>query len=173
MPKNRMQLLEELNHLHGQEADRIANVAALEYGNQVLSENLLKLQQRCDEQAGELADFGRVVQDLNSEIDRVRADTRKMITAAQADVAQAKKEAAEISSENTILRDRLHGMSLENARLEGWRERVVEFDPISDKQLHQESLAPLRVVPDHGQDFKAYAADGGYRRETWYQRRAS
>lgn len=179
MPKTRLQLLEELNQLHGREGDWNVDRHNLVVSNQVLSNNLQSLQQRCDEQAGELTDFGRVVQDLNTEIDRVRADTRKMIAAAQAEVAQAKKEAAEISSENTILRDRLHGMSLENARLEGWRERVVEFDPLSDKQLHAEgrpllvnsAMFPPAPMARMEADERANGSSG-YRRETWFQRRA-
>jgi hypothetical protein len=51
--------------------------------------------------------------------------------------------------ENRNLRDELHRLTIENARLEGYRDRVIEFDPVTERQEYQDELNVDFVQTSH------------------------
>lgn len=53
-------------------------------------------------------------------------------------LAAEKQRAREAIDENNNLRSLIHGQELAIARLEGYRDRVVEFDPVSEKRQYDD-----------------------------------
>lgn len=162
MAKTRIELLEENLELR----DKLQELqkAAARWGElaQGYCDTIGALQLDRDEQ---VAQGKRECAALREELTEARSRARN----ADADAVAARKEAAAVLQENDRLRDRLHGMTIENARLEGYRERVEQFDPVSDKQAHYENVRPLREASPVRHDFAAAAPHAG---ETWYRRRA-
>lgn len=166
--KTRTELLEELLDLRNRDDENHAAILLLQGDVRALEGERETLQ----------VDKANLVE----EIDEVRAIANA--AKQEASTAKAERRAREherdtVVSENNMLRDRLHSMSIENARLEGVLERVREFDPVSDKQLHRERERPLLVNRDMFPPAPSIS-DGAYemrgttsgRTETWYRRGA-
>lgn len=156
--------------------------------NKELLEELLDVKKEAQDLATLLADcaaqrdnWRKSTEDLRGEkgshlaqIESLDADNKRLTQAtlaAQQKQRHAEAERDEVNAENQKLRDRLHAMSIENARLEGYRERVQEFDPVSERQLHSEQTGRERPYRPDARlvDAACYGTD---MRETWYQRRA-
>ncbi len=90
------------------------------------------------------------------------------------------------------LLDDLHRLTIENARLEGYRDRVLEFDPVTERQQYQDETNAQPSYREHfgtpphtirqrpvatsrfggGGVMAAERAYGESLREPWYRRRA-
>lgn len=84
-------------------------------------------------------------------------------------LATEEKRGIELANENAYLRDRIHETELRLARLEGYRDRVTEFDPVSERDQYEDRLPRPRGRNDNRRDFEgAMAAEA---RPTWYARK--
>lgn len=124
--------------------------------------------------------FHQVVLEAGSEIERLRTAVKQGDKDYRQEVAalnHANGQIKELSAENNNLRDQLHHLTVENARHEGYLDRVFEFDPVSDKRVYQDQKNPIFVQPPDEmhrvQD--GYAANFtqsiavGERRMPWYR----
>lgn len=57
---------------------------------------------------------------------------------------RAERRADDMSAENDRLRDALQGLERENARLEGYVDRVQEFDPVPERQAPEHETPAWR-----------------------------
>lgn len=87
-------------------------------------------------------------EDLQAEIDSTHEALKRVIVErddwrkASEDVvgqhAVTKKHLADAQAEIASLKDELHRMTVTNARLEGYRERVEKFDPVTEQQQYDD-----------------------------------
>lgn len=63
------------------------------------------------------------------------------------------KELAGAKQEVRQLKDELHALTIERARLEGYRDRVHEFDPVTERTQYADERHPRRHVDFAGEAF--------------------
>lgn len=105
--------------------------------------------------------------DALEEMNRLGDDIRTK----QADLSKLQVDARELEEENTRLRHTLHEMTVSLARIEGYRDRVQEFDPVPEKRAYADQVHPPRQVVDgYAEGATRSSINAGWS-TPWYARR--
>lgn len=123
-----------------------------------------------------------------SEVREASDQHRKDLNTTRVQLGEKLKQLDLANTEISSLKDELHRMTIENARLEGYRDRVLEFDPVTERQEYRDQTGatinhdqhfgtpPDRVLRRsqgaHGLDRVYDFSDrvGGERPRPWYRR---
>lgn len=182
------------DELSGRLIVRDARIAELE---QLLEERNQQLQGKVLEN-DQLQLDGQELKEQNAALgDQLEASTkRSRELMAERDTARtnatiADKDRKATEADNDNLRDELHRLTVENARLQGYHDRVKEFDPVTEAEeykafterqrgsFHLEGGRPFRHYGTAFRDrvsggFAEYAGDGmmsvNSQRPSWYRR---
>jgi regulator of replication initiation timing len=98
------------------------------------------------------------------------------LSAARGGKQIAEKNLAAANGEISYLKDELHRLTIENARLNGYQDRVHEFDPVTERQQHADRQHPQRdgEVPHHlfnmADTAARYRGGGELPSAPWYRR---
>jgi hypothetical protein len=99
---------------------------------------------------------------------RIANDINGQLIAKTKQIMGLEGEARQLREDNDRLRSNLHAAELEVARLQGYQQRVVEFDPVSDRSQYEDRLPRPRVGNEIHYDGMGMAAEHA---PSWYHRR--
>lgn len=120
------------------------------------------------------AELQEAIDGLSGELD----EARKAVLSESMRASALDKKWGDALLEIDKLKDELHAMTIENARLEGYRDRVLEFDPVTERQQYTDETGNrfsrtefLGTPPRTARRFTdGYQADRPT--SSWYRRRA-
>lgn len=111
------------------------------------------------------AEIGQQCVDQGAQINEL--EQRQQL--AERAAARTEKAKAAAEADNAFLRDTMHELTIQRARLEGQLERVREFDPVTDQQERREGLINVRM-PRHYVDGEALTSGARTGLQPWYRR---
>ena len=98
-----------------------------------------------------------------------RRDLERENGSLRGQLALADKQRREVLDENENLRGLLHRAELKNAQLEGYRDRVLEFDPVPDRQAYEDNRLD-RGMPPRRVDYSNFDMASERQPAPWYRR---
>lgn len=98
---------------------------------------------------------------------RISNDMNGQLIAKTKQITALEGEGRALQEDNDRLRGLLHHVELEVARLQGYQQRVVEFDPVSDRDQYVDRLPRPRRGNENQYADSAMGASG---RPAWYNR---
>lgn len=118
------------------------------------------------------ANLQEIIDGLSAELDAARD---KLLSEERRASALDKKW-GDALMEIDKLKDELHRMTIENARLEGYRDRVLEFDPVTERQAysdeHRDRRSPVNTFIEGADAQRMFGGVGARGLAPWYRRRA-